>query len=66
MKEPMPVKAKGESDQDYKLRLRQWNIRQNRGGSKMTTQPKKPATAPKKESSGGFLDKLLKGLDGKS
>ena len=64
--EPMPTKQKGESERDYLLRLRAWNIKMNKGGSRIGNgkpQPK-PAEKKKPDSSGTFVDKILRGLGG--
>ena len=61
-----PTKGANESPQAYQQRLREWQRRRSMSGSKMPIGKKDSTPAKKKESSGGYLDKLLRGLKGES
>lgn len=61
-----PAKQPNESPQAYQQRLKEWQRRRSMSGSKVQTGKKDSAPAKKKESSGGYLDKLLRGLKGES
>lgn len=63
LKKP-PSKAAGESEADYKQRLRKWSIDRNRGGSRdQTPGASKSQPAPKKsDDSGSWMDKVVRAL----
>lgn len=67
----MPEQAKNESREAYLQRLKVWRQKQNRGGSKIQTGsptaangPNESKPQPKKESSGGWMDKVVRALSG--
>lgn len=60
-----PTKQAGESDAAYKQRLRQWNIARNKGGSRIQTAGAPKPKTEKKESAGGWMDKVTRALGGK-
>lgn len=63
-----PTKKQGESDRDYKLRLRQWNIARNKGGSRDQTQrggKSQPLAAPQHNAK-GWMGKVIDALGGSS
>lgn len=57
-----PTQKPGESAQAYGMRLKEWQRKRSMSGSAA----KKPTPQKKKEPAGGWVDKLLRGLDGKS
>lgn len=58
-----PTKAAGESPAAYAARLKDWQRRRSMSGSSMTTAKKSTATTTKiKESSGSWMDKVVKAL----
>lgn len=63
-----PTQNAGESNQAYAARLKDWQRRRSMSGSASGT--RKPAAAPaqkkKASPSGGFVDKILRGLNGES
>lgn len=60
-----PSQGANESREAYNQRLKEWQRRRSAGGNKAGT-AKKAAPTKKKESSGNYLDRLLKGLKGES
>lgn len=57
-----PTQAAGESAQAYAARLKEWQRRRSMSGSAMTTGKKTATTTKKKESSGSWMDKVVRGL----
>lgn len=64
----VPQQKQGESRRDYELRLRQWNIARNKGGSRDQTKrggSSQPVAAPQHNAK-GWMGKVIDALGGKN
>lgn len=61
-----PTKGANESPQAYQQRLKEWQRRRSMSGNKAGTAKKSTPAPKKKEGSGGYLDRILRGLNGES
>ena len=61
-----PSQGPNESSQAYQQRLKEWQRRRSMSGNKAGTAKKSTPAPKKKEGSGGYLDRVLRGLKGES